>query len=295
LSDREFDALFTTDKPVIFAYHGSLTGWPAGAPTTSRCTCGVSRSVGTTTTPFDMVKLNDLDRHCIADGIAATHVLAGLSDDGDADSYASQIRAVREGRPRGRQLPSPSLDPRDWVSGMWHASAAVTNVATRAAEGAIELAANPLRPAAASSLTGPVTNLRRYSAARVSLDDVKKVCSAFDVTLNDVALAAITDSYRGILLRRGEQPRRNSLRTLVPVSVRSANAFNQTGNQVSVMLPFLPVDQEDPVEQLRAVHRRLATAKTSGQRQAGSVLMSAANYIPFMVTAWTVRVLIRLP
>ena len=81
---------------------------------------------------------------------------------------------------------------------MWHASAAVTNAATRAAEGAIELAANLLRPAAASSLTGPVTNLRRYSAARVSLDDVKKVCRAFDVTLNDVALAAITDSYRGI-------------------------------------------------------------------------------------------------
>ena len=233
--------------------------------------------------------------HCIADGIAATHVLAGLSDDGDNDSYASQIRAAREVRPRGLQLPNPSLDPRDWVSGMWHASAAVTNAATRAAEGAIELAANLLRPAAASSLTGPVTNLRRYSAARVSLDDVKKVCRAFDVTLNDVALAAITDSYRGILLRRGEQPRRNSLRTLVPVSVRSANAFNQTGNQVSVMLPFLPIDQEDPVEQLKAVHRRLATAKTSGQRQAGSVLMSAANYIPFMVTAWTVRVLTRLP
>ena len=73
--------------------------------------------------------------HCIAEGIAATHVLASLSDEGDADSYASQIRAVREVRPRGLQLPKPSLDPRDWVSGMWHTSAAVTNVATRAAEG----------------------------------------------------------------------------------------------------------------------------------------------------------------
>src|SRR6478609_10508366 len=89
--------------------------------------------------------------HCIGDGIAATHVLPGLSDEGDADSCASQIRAVREVRPRGLQLPNPSLDPRDWVSGMWHASAAVTNFATRAAEGAIELAANLLRPAAASS------------------------------------------------------------------------------------------------------------------------------------------------
>ena len=233
--------------------------------------------------------------HCIADGIAATHVLAGLSDDGDGESYASQIRAAKKVTPRGASLPKPNLDPRHWVSGMWHASSAVTNVAARAAGGAIEIAAGLLSPAAESSLTGPVTNLRRYSAARVSLEDVKKVCRAFDVTLNDVALAAITDSFRAILLRRGEEPRWNSLRTLVPVSVRSANAFDKTGNQVSVMLPFLPVEQEDPVEQLRLVHRRLAKAKTSGQRQAGSVLMSAANYIPFTLTAWTVRVLTRLP
>ena len=233
--------------------------------------------------------------HCIADGIAATHVLASLSDDGDADSYASQIRAAKEVSPQGLALPKPNLDPRTWVGGVWHASSAVTNFAARAAEGAIEIAAGMLRPAAASSLTGPVTNLRRYSVALVSLDDMKKVCRAFDVTLNDVALAAITDSYRALLLRHGEHPSGNSLRTLVPVSVRSANAFGQTGNQVSIMLPFLPIDQEDPAEQLRLVHRRLSRAKTSGQRQAGSVLLSAANYIPFMLSAWTVRVLTRLP
>jgi diacylglycerol O-acyltransferase / wax synthase len=233
--------------------------------------------------------------HCIADGIAATRVLVGLSDEGDGESYASHIRAAKQVSHRGVALPKPSLDPRNWVSDMWHASAAVTSLAARAAEGAIELAAGLMSPAPASSLTGPVTNLRRYSAARVSLDDLKKVCRAFDVTLNDVALAAITDSYRATLLRRGEQPRRNSLRTLVPVSVRSANAFDGTGNKVSAMLPFLPVEQEDPVEQLRLVHRRLAKTKTSGQRQAGSAVMSAANYIPFMLTAWTVRVLTRLP
>ncbi len=139
------------------------------------------------------------------------------------------------------------------------------------------------------------TAMRRYSAARIPLGDVKKVCRAFDVTINDVALAAITDAFRGMLLGRGEQPRSNSLRTLVPVSVRSPSGFDKTGNQVSAMLPFLPVEQEDPVEQLRLVHRRLAKAKTSGQRQAGSLLMSATNYIPFTVTAWTLRVLTRLP
>ena len=101
------------------------------------------------------------------------------------------------------------------------------------------------------------------------------VAETSGVTVNDVALAAITDSFRAALVRRGEQPRRNSLRTLVPVSIRSNDAQDATDNRVSVMLPFLPVDKEDPAEQLQAVHRRLTRAKSSGQRQAGGIFFAA--------------------
>jgi phosphoketolase len=65
LSDREFDSLFTTDKPVIFAYHGYP--WLIHRLTYRRVN-HVQMHVrgfkerGTTTTPFDMVMLNDLDR-----------------------------------------------------------------------------------------------------------------------------------------------------------------------------------------------------------------------------------------
>lgn len=68
-----------------------------------------------------------------------------------------------------------------------------------------------MRPTA-TSLNGRVSSMRRYAATQVSLKDVAKVCHAFDVTINDVALAAITDSYRAALIRRGEEPRRDSLR-----------------------------------------------------------------------------------
>jgi diacylglycerol O-acyltransferase / wax synthase len=115
------------------------------------------------------------------------------------------------------------------------------------------------------------------------------------LSVNDVALAAITESFRTMLIRRGEQPKRNSLRTLVPVSVRSNDAADKTDNRVSVMLPYLPVEHADPLQQLQAVHRRLTRAKGSGQRQAGSAFVSAANVIPFPLTAWTVRALTRLP
>jgi len=124
---------------------------------------------------------------------------------------------------------------------------------------------------------------------------VTEVCRKSGVTLNDVALTAITDSFRAALVRRGEQPRRNSLRTLVPVSIRSNDASDVTDNRVSVMLPFLPVEKDDLAEQLQTVHRRLNRAKASGQRQAGGIFVAAANVIPFPLTAWAVRALTRLP
>jgi diacylglycerol O-acyltransferase / wax synthase len=233
--------------------------------------------------------------HCIADGVAATHVLAALCDDGGGDTFGAEIRAARAPAPRGVRLPALSLNPIDWVTTAWRTSAGVTSAATQVLQGAAELAGGLVRPAAPSSLTGPVSNMRRYASVDASLSDVTRICERFEVTVNDVALAAITDSFRTMLLRRGEQPRRNSLRTLVPVSVRSADATDRPGNRLSVMLPYLPVDKADPIQQLHTVHARLTRAKDSGQRQAGNVFLAAANALPFALTAWTVRALTRLP
>ncbi|PQM49136.1 putative diacylglycerol O-acyltransferase tgs1 [Mycobacterium talmoniae] len=161
--------------------------------------------------------------------------------------------------------------------------------------GATEIATGLLRPAGGSSLTGPVTAMRRYRAVRVRLAEVETVSRKFDVTINDVVLAAITEGFRAVLLHRGEQPRTDSLRTLVPVSVRSAEAPDTPDNRISIMLPYLPVDLDDPVQQLRTVHTRLTRTKRSGQRQAGNMLVSAANVVPFMLSSWAIRLLTRLP
>jgi diacylglycerol O-acyltransferase / wax synthase len=234
--------------------------------------------------------------HCIADGIATTQMLAKFSDNAGGDSFATDIRAAKEPVRHGLGLPKMSLNPLSWVSGIGRSAYAAVAAAEHMAVGAAELTASLLLSAAPeSSLNGPVTTMRRYSAARVLLADLKEVSQAFDVTLNDVALAAITDSYRRILLDRGEQPGRNSLRTLVPVSVRATNHFNMTDNQVSAMLPLLPVDEADPVKQLQLVHSRLTRAKASGQREGGSALTSAAKNVPFAFSAWAVRLLTRLP
>jgi xylulose-5-phosphate/fructose-6-phosphate phosphoketolase len=69
LDERAFDALFTTDKPVIFAFHGypSLIHKLAYRRTNHRnFHVRGYKDEGTTTTPFDMVVLNDLDRYRLA-------------------------------------------------------------------------------------------------------------------------------------------------------------------------------------------------------------------------------------
>jgi xylulose-5-phosphate/fructose-6-phosphate phosphoketolase len=73
MPDREYDALFTTDRPVIFAYHGypwlihRLTYRRTGHP---HLHVRGYKEEGTTTTPFDMLVLNDLDRfHLVVDVI----------------------------------------------------------------------------------------------------------------------------------------------------------------------------------------------------------------------------------
>jgi xylulose-5-phosphate/fructose-6-phosphate phosphoketolase len=71
LSDGEFDTLFTADKPVVFAFHGYP--WLIHRLTYRRTNHGNIhvrgyKEEGTTTTPFDMVMLNDLDRfHLVMD------------------------------------------------------------------------------------------------------------------------------------------------------------------------------------------------------------------------------------
>jgi diacylglycerol O-acyltransferase len=77
--------------------------------------------------------------------------------------------------------------------------------------------------------------------------------------------------------------------------MRSADAADNTGNQVSVMLPYLPVEEENPVRRLRLVHSRLSRTKSTGQRQAGNAFVSLVNRVPFALTTGLVRLLTRLP
>lgn len=114
VSDKEFDALFTTDRPVIFAYHGYP--WTIHRLTYRRTNHGNIHvrgynEEGTTTTPFDMTVLNGLDRyhlvHSVLDWVPELKsVRVGLKQamDGKLLEHRAYIRA------HGQDMP----EIRDW-------------------------------------------------------------------------------------------------------------------------------------------------------------------------------------
>ncbi len=114
LPDAEFDAIFTTDRPVVFAYHGYP--WMIHRLTYRRhghdnIHARGFKEKGTTTTPFDMVMLNDLDRYRLAmDVIDRVPGLAGRYAAVRQDLEDARERARAYTREYGDDIP----EVRDW-------------------------------------------------------------------------------------------------------------------------------------------------------------------------------------
>ncbi len=109
LSDAEFDELFTRDRPVIFAYHGYP--WLIHRLTYRRTNHSEIhvrgyKEEGTTTTPFDMVMLNDLDRfHLVMDVIDRVPSLRSRAAGVRQSMVDARLRARRYTREHGQDAP----------------------------------------------------------------------------------------------------------------------------------------------------------------------------------------------
>ena len=114
LSDGEFDSLFTTNRPVVFAYHGypwlihRLTYRRTNHPNLH---VRGYKEEGTTTTPFDMVMLNDLDRfHLVMDVIDRVPGLAAEAAGLRQQMVDERLRCRAYTREYGDDVP----EVRDW-------------------------------------------------------------------------------------------------------------------------------------------------------------------------------------
>ncbi|WP_280368588.1 wax ester/triacylglycerol synthase family O-acyltransferase [Nocardia wallacei] len=184
---------------------------------------------------------------------------------------------------------------RQWIGQVARLPYTAPRAAVRSARTLVPVLLAAVTPSSGTSLNGPIGRQRRYAVARASLPEMREIGAAFGVTINDVAVAALAAAYRRLLAARGERPTRGAVRILVPVSMRVANAKSVLDNRVSAMITHLPIEIEDSLERLSAVHDRIARHRSRGEAEAEKSLLSLAGLLPSAIVAWTLRTASRFP
>jgi xylulose-5-phosphate/fructose-6-phosphate phosphoketolase len=114
LGDADFDALFSCDRPVIFAFHGYpgiIHQLTYSRTNHNNFHVRGYREEGTTTTPFDMVVLNNLDRYQLAfDAIRRVPRLASQVEAAEARYWTTMQRHKLYVSEHGEDMP----EVRDW-------------------------------------------------------------------------------------------------------------------------------------------------------------------------------------
>jgi diacylglycerol O-acyltransferase len=239
--------------------------------------------------------------HCMVDGVSGVDLLTVLLD-------AEPDRALDEPVPWSPQ-PEPSGAAR--VVDAWGGLAADTGrlagrifsglkdplgtarSALHTGSGLIDMGRH-LGSTPPLSIEGTIGPHRRWAHSSVSLADVRAIRGAYPCTVNDVVLAAVAHGYRQLLLSRGEDVDRAIVRTLVPVSVRGADAHGVPDNRVSAILYELPVGVRDPMVRLAVVHRQMGDLKESGMAEAGEAVTSLGALAPPMVVGNVSRLAARV-
>jgi len=210
--------------------------------------------------------------HCMADGVGSSELVERLFDRAAGESQAETEAEPPPWTPE--QEPSAlSL----MLGGVRDTAADVIRQAVRIpgyaqdlgtdigfAGGLPRYAASLLKPAA-PSLNGPTSPHRRWSWLQADLDEVKRTGRALGGTVNDVILAAVAAGFRDLLRSRGVRPDDTIVRTMVPVSVRSAGEKNVLTNRVSAVLVNLPCGEPDPVRRIHLVREQMGFLKDSHQ------------------------------
>ena len=135
--------------------------------------------------------------------------------------------------------------------------------------------------APSTALNGQLTPERSTAFVRVPLKDVKAVREVYSCTVNDVVLAATTFGIRQHLRKNGYDTSRRPVASC-PTSQGGSEIAGT--DRIGVMSVPLPVDVDDPVEQLRAVQAATVEAK-GADPLAGDLLPTMADLIPAILIA----------
>ena len=139
----------------------------------------------------------------------------------------------------------------------------------------------------------PITPHRRLALGSASFDDVRRIKTAFGVTVNDVVMAVCSGGLRHWLIAHDALPE-EPLVGLVPVSIRTGEESDRWTNRVSMLTTVLPTDEEDPVARLHAVHAAMRSSKDLFRALPAERLTDFAEFPPPAVFARAMRLSARL-
>ncbi len=203
--------------------------------------------------------------HAAVDGVSGADLLVHLFD---IDPFAGPPEPPDHPW-KGEPVPSDAQLVSDALMRAWTRPARLVRTLYRTTQSTFNIVRTLRTPEvdAALPLTAPrtifsgeLTPHRSVAFGRAALDDLKVIKHTFGTTINDVVLAACTESLRQYLIAHDDLPDKPLIAS-VPVSVRNDDDQGTGGNKVSAMFAGLPVQLEDPVDQLIEIHRRMNSAK----------------------------------
>jgi WS/DGAT/MGAT family acyltransferase len=134
---------------------------------------------------------------------------------------------------------------------------------------------------------GPKRDLKWFVREFATFREIRR---QFGGTINDIALALVTEGAARYLDAHEERTEGQNLRLMCPVNVRTESDADGLGNRVSAIFPTLPASQLGIVERLRVVIEETSQIKEAQEAQAVTLMQEASPTIPPVLMAPTLTV-----
>ena len=144
-----------------------------------------------------------------------------------------------------------------------------------------------LRPAPSSYVNAPLSAQRILLHHTHEIEPLIEAKTRLGVTLNDLALTAVSGALRELAMRAGELP--HPLKAMVPVSTRAPEQAVDLGNQISFVFVDLPVQIGGAADRLDAVRAATARFKQQDRAAGGAAVLGSLGAMPALVKVAAAR------
>ena len=232
--------------------------------------------------------------HCMIDGISGVDIATVLFDPEPRTEIPPPVPWTPRPQPTSLELLTDGVvqqvaHPVRTLRSSFRAGSEARRALLEIAGGVPELVAMArMGQAPPSSLNLPIGPHRRFEMVDLDLGRVKRVRAGLGGTVNDVILAVVAGGLRELLLSRGDTLP-ETLRVMIPVSVRTAEERGTLGNRVTAIFCPIPIAEPDPVKRLAGVSRETKGLKESRQAVGAMALTRLGEFMPPTLAAQAAR------